>query len=137
MSMFTAMSTDLNDPAWVNYRSFFISMNANIAFDFSEEAKKMNLFGAENYLGDSFNLAKGLPMIRGKVLEFKPTFNQLKVFKGDEELLDEASQLNERLTNIKELTNNPYLKPVYDFFFGNSIPVAPFPEIERCLGLYP
>lgn len=35
MSMFTAMSTDLSDPAWVNYRSFFISMNANIAFDFS------------------------------------------------------------------------------------------------------
>ncbi len=52
-------------------------------------------------------------------------------------MLDEASQLNERLTNVKELTNNPFLKPVYDFFFGQSIPVAPFPEIERCLGLFP
>ena len=53
MSMFTAISTDIDDPAWVNYRSFFISMNANIIFDFSEQAKKMNLFGAENYLGDT------------------------------------------------------------------------------------
>ena len=75
MGMFTAMSTDLNDPAWVNYRSFFISMNANIVFDFSEQGKKMNLFGAENFLGDTTNWGKNLPIIRGKVLEFKPTFN--------------------------------------------------------------
>ena len=97
----------------------------------------MNLFGAENFLGDTTNWGKSLPIIRGRVLEFKPVFNQLKVFNGDQELVDEANQLNERLTNVKELTNNPFLKPVYDFFFGQSIPVAPFPEIERCLGLFP
>jgi len=75
MSMFTAISTDIDDPAWVNYRSFFISMTANIIFDFSEQGKKMNLFGAENYLGDTTNWGKNLPIVRGKVLEFKPVFN--------------------------------------------------------------
>ena len=34
----------------------------------------MNLFGAENFVSDT-NWAKNLPLITGKVLEFKPVFN--------------------------------------------------------------
>jgi len=34
-----------------------------------------------------------------------------------------------------EIFENPLLKPVFDFVFGHSIPIAPFPTVERCLGL--
>jgi len=34
-----------------------------------------------------------------------------------------------------EIYENPILKPVFEFVFGHSIPIAPFPTVERCLGL--
>jgi hypothetical protein len=34
-----------------------------------------------------------------------------------------------------EIYENPMLKPVFEFLFGHSIPIAPFPTVERCLGL--
>lgn len=45
-----------------------------------------------------------------------------------------------RINGIKdkknELQENKILRPLFDFIFGNTIPLAPFPEIERCLGLH-
>lgn len=34
-----------------------------------------------------------------------------------------------------EIYDNPMLKPVFEFFFGHTVPIAPFPQAERCLGL--
>ena len=31
--------------------------------------------------------------------------------------------------------NNPILKPVLNLIFNQPVPLAPFPEVERCLGL--
>ena len=29
------------------------------------------------------------------------------------------------------------MQPVFELFFGHTIPVAPFPQVEGCLGLRP
>jgi hypothetical protein len=34
-----------------------------------------------------------------------------------------------------ELYNNPILKPVLNLLFNQPIPLVPFPDVERCLGL--
>lgn len=44
-------------------------------------------------------------------------------------------RINEIKDKKNELQQNKILKPLFDFLFGNTIPLAPFPEIERCLGL--
>lgn len=36
-----------------------------------------------------------------------------------------------------EFWNDPILKPLIDLLFAHSVPVAPYPEIETCLGLTP
>lgn len=33
--------------------------------------------------------------------------------------------------------DNPILQPIVELIFGNSIPVAPYPTVEGCLGLKP
>lgn len=94
MGLFTSMSTDISDPQWTKYRSIFVSMTANIDFDFSEKSKKLNLPGAE-LIGADINLSKYVPLIMGRVLEFRPKFNELKVYHEEEELSNEARLLNE------------------------------------------
>jgi hypothetical protein len=36
-----------------------------------------------------------------------------------------------------EFWTNPMLKPIIEIFYGHSFPFAPFPQVERCLGLAP
>ena len=105
-------------------------------FDFSEKAKRLNVPGAE-LIGADIKLSKYMPLVMGRVVDFRPKFNELKVYHGDEELSNEARTLNEQLTDFKTLSETPGLKPITDFFFGQSIPIAPYPEYERCLGLLP
>lgn len=63
-------------------------------FDFSEKAKRFNLPGAE-LIGADINLSKYMPLIMGKVIDFRPKFNELKVYHENEELRNEARTLNE------------------------------------------
>lgn len=34
-----------------------------------------------------------------------------------------------------EFWENPLLQPFFELFFGHTIPLAPFPTVEGCLGL--
>lgn len=86
-------------------------------FDFSEKAKRLNLPGAE-LIGADINLNKYMPLIMGRVIDFRPKFNELKVYHENEELRNEARTLNEQLTDFKTLSETPALKPISDFFFG-------------------
>merc|ERR1712118_368095 len=81
----------------------------------------------------------GLPFIFGKVIEFEPTIKELKVFKGEREQLDEADFLNKKILNMRtdKFWDDPKIKPIVELIFGHKIPVAPFPEVERCLGIKP
>ena len=38
--VFAAVQTDVNDPAWKTFRSFFASVSGYVDFDFSEDAKQ-------------------------------------------------------------------------------------------------
>jgi hypothetical protein len=58
-------------------------------FDFSERAKRLNVPGAD------INLSKYMPLIMGRVIDFRPKFNELKVYHENEELSNEARTLNE------------------------------------------
>jgi hypothetical protein len=51
-------------------------------FDFSEKAKRLNIPGAE-LIGADINLSKYMPLIMGRVVDFRPKFNELKVYHED------------------------------------------------------
>ena len=69
-------------------------------------------------IGADIKLSKYMPLVMGRVVDFRPKFNELKVYHGDEELSNEARTLNEQLTDFKTLSETPGLKPISDFFFG-------------------
>lgn len=57
----------------------------------------------------------------------------------DKDLDKEAQLLNKKIMDMRyaDFWDNEILKPVVEFLFGNSIPVAQFPNVEKCLGLQP
>jgi hypothetical protein len=111
MELFQSISTDISDPAWQSYKSFFISMTAKMELDFSDDAKRLNIPVLENMLGEYASFLplgelsphKNLPIIFGRLLKFHPTVHELKVFDGSRELKDEADQLNAKISDIKQL----------------------------------
>ena len=134
---------------WKTYRKFFVSLNTIINFDFSKDQDESKILG-QDYI-DQFGSALGfeedilkqyklteiLPFIFGRVVDFQPKVNELKVFEEENELFDEADQLNNAINNMRthEFWDDPTIKPVIEFLFANTVPVAPYPEIESCLGL--
>ena len=154
MQQFMGFIIDLydNDPSkWTKWRSFYISMNTLIELDFSEDAKKIKIPGeqwisdlAKTFTGQDkeFTLPKmseNIPLIFGRVLDFQPTIHELKVFDGKTEMLSEAKTLNKAIMDARthEFWENPVLRPVFELFFGHTVPLAPFPTTEACLGLRP
>lgn len=105
--------------------------------------KYIDQFGSAIGFGEEilqqYKLSEILPFIFGHVAEFEPKVKELKVFKEERELRDEAERLNKIIYKMREgiFWEDPVIKPVADFLFGNAVPVAPYPEIERCLGLNP
>lgn len=47
--------------------------------------------------------------------------------------------MNKKINDMRynEFWENPIIKPVVELIFGHSIPVAAYPNIEKCLGLKP
>eukprot|EP00356_Strombidium_inclinatum_P013346 CAMPEP_0170482128 /NCGR_PEP_ID=MMETSP0208-20121228/2281_1 /TAXON_ID=197538 /ORGANISM="Strombidium inclinatum, Strain S3" /LENGTH=692 /DNA_ID=CAMNT_0010754929 /DNA_START=16 /DNA_END=2091 /DNA_ORIENTATION=- len=139
MEVFQALSADKNDPAWHNYKSFFISMSANVELDFSDKAKQLNLpdLGPFSMLlpQEPLQPGQGMPQIFGRLLKFTPTFNEVKVFDDEVEQTNEAADLNNRLQNLKEQQDNSGLKIITDLIFNQGIPLVPFPDVAPCLGL--
>ena len=84
-------------------------------------------------------MSEHVPLIFGRINDFSPNIHELKVFAGDIEVVDEADALNRAIMEAKthEFWENPVLQPVFEFFFGHTIPLAPFPQVEGCLGLRP
>ena len=98
---------------WINHRLFFISMDFDLAFDFSEDAKTIKV----PYKDTIANFAKTLgmekdfnklempkynqliPFIFARILDFQPTVREIKVFKEEQELFeemkDDAESLNQ------------------------------------------
>lgn len=80
---------------------------------------------------------KDLPAVFGRLLKFTPQVRELKMFKNGEELFDEADRLNAKINDYRQFEGDKNYKMLTDFVFGQGIPIAPFPEVSNCLGLYP
>ena len=97
------------------------------------------LFTGEERKFEIPKLSNHVPLVFGRVLDFVPNVHELKVFDGDREVHDEARSLNKAIMDARnhEFWENPVLKPILEMFFGNTMPLAPFPLVETCLGLRP
>jgi len=84
-------------------------------------------------------MSEHTPLFWGRVKNFKPEIHELKVFEGKYEIHDEAQKLNEAIMNANsaEFWDNPLLTPLKMLFDAHTIPLAPFPSVEGCLGLGP
>ena len=141
-----------NDPnKWNKWRSFYISMSTTVDLDFSEGAKKVQIPGEDwmNQMIKTFTgedktysfpkMTEHVPLIFGRVIDFNPKVHECKVFDGQREILSEEQALNKAIMDAKthEFWENPVLQPVFELFFGHTMPMAPFPQVEGCLGLRP
>ena len=98
--LFTQMNSDLTDPRWKVFRSFFTSAKVDIQLDLGEHTKKLRHWldhAIDIDLSDT-SMAK-MPFVTGRIKEIKPTIHELKVFKGDQELISEAHEV-QRLSLI-------------------------------------
>lgn len=142
LDLFDALNSDTDESFddeekmhWKPFRSFFISMKALIELDFSEQAKMFAPFGIR-----AQNLAQEVPSIFARLKKFDPIINELKVWKGEEEIISEAESLNEKIMSLKNFDMlgpliGSTVKPLIDQIFGMGFPLVPFPSIQRCLGL--
>lgn len=84
-----------------------------------------------------------LPMHFAKVKYFNPINKEVKVFQQDAQFMDdmpnEAAILDEKIKEMRshEFWENPIIKPIAEYLFGWAIPVAPYPQVESCLGFKP
>lgn len=74
-------------------------------------------------------MSEHVPLIFGRIVEFEPRVHEVKVFKSQVEYRDEAESLNKAINDMRthSFWENPVLQPVFELFFGHTIPVAPFP----------
>jgi len=76
-------------------------------------------------------MAKDIASIFAKIKRLDPKVNELKVFKGGEELMSEAERLNEKIMGLKTLPlgEAEFLRPFIEKILGHGFPLVPFPAI--------
>lgn len=82
MDLFSALNTDLTDEKWVFFRSIFVSSKLEIYFEFSESAKQTVYPG--DHLLPPPKMSEQMPYVFGKLKDFVPYINELKIYKGGE-----------------------------------------------------
>lgn len=128
MQLFESLSTDISDPAWTTYRSFFASVQAEAELDLSPSARHLKIPALDEILGDFANIIpyeelspyQNFPAVVGKLKKFTPKVKELRVFEDGRELRNEADELNEKITNIRsqQEKENKEWKLISDFLFG-------------------
>lgn len=96
MELFTSIVPEEDDPKWKEHNSFFMSLQGEMDFDFSDGAKVYKpalslegLTGTDLFdkmidpLNQDVNIAEGVPMIFGILKDFRPVVKELKVFDKD------------------------------------------------------
>lgn len=129
-----------DDPNWVTYRSFFTSLSLGMELDLSEQAKSHTPIH-EDFQAEGRKASSEMPFVFGKFKKFNPRISQLKVYKGESEMVAEANAMKKQFDDFKEdanyVSNMPVLKQIIETTIYNIVPLAPYPETERCLGLHP
>ena len=139
--LFSSLNTDIDDPKWSVYRSFFASAKLDIQLELGEHVKKFKHVGDHLIEFDTKDFVQKQPFIVGRIKDIKPTIHELKIFKREQEIVSEARTAQDKIDELynrrDKLYSNPAYKALLDTVFGQSIPLSPFPEIERCLGVNP
>jgi len=133
MELFSSIVPDDSDKNWKEHNSFFMSLQGEADFDFSEGAKVFKpkistegLTGTDLFdkmtdpMNQEVNLAEGVPLVFGILTDFRPVVKELKVFDRDGNAKnDEADSLNDKIMNLKELSRtNVGLKFVTEKIFS-------------------
>jgi len=148
-----------NNKEWRPFRKLFMSTGFEIEFDFSNDDQEMKMpfqdniegiakmFGVEREIGKlKFpKFSEILPFHFAKVKTFEPVNKEVRIFDSDSEsgsfndMPNEAQNLDEVIKTMRshEFWENPIIKPIAEYLFGYMIPVAPFPQVESCLGFKP
>lgn len=116
MDLFQSMAASADDKQWKEHVSFFLSLQGEVDFDFSDGAKvfkppkipgvpdAINDYGASLLEGKD-NMVEGVPIIFGMVKDFRPVVKELKVFDKDgNAMIDEADDLNDKIMNLNEMS---------------------------------
>ena len=76
-------------------------------------------------------MAKSVASIFAKIKRLDPKVNELKVFKGGEELMSEADSLNEKIMSLKTSPSGEAggLRSIAEKLLGSGFPLVPFPAI--------
>lgn len=102
MDLFQQVNTDVNDSDWHLFRSFFVSTSVDMQFEFGAHVKKMK------HVGDHIIQIEGLDTptnsfaVSGRILDLKPTIHELKLYRGDEELKNEARKVQQTIDKMYE-----------------------------------
>mmetsp|Transcript_38323 Transcript_38323/g.36681 ORF Transcript_38323/g.36681 Transcript_38323/m.36681 type:complete len:192 (+) Transcript_38323:1212-1787(+) len=114
------ISTD--SPHWVNWRSFFYSLSGKFSF---------KVLGA-----NPGPILEGNQFVKYNINDMDLNVEEFVVYKGDQEVKSEKEYYVEKLKLFKDKVNQSSLMSVLtNEMFPKGIPISPFPNIERCLGL--
>lgn len=108
MELFEPSIPSENDSKWKEHGSFFMSLQGEMDFDFSDSAKvfkpKVQLEGLTgtdvfdkltNPLYQQVNLSDGIPMVFAILKDFRPKIKELKVYDSNKKAqIDQADDLN-------------------------------------------
>lgn len=134
-NLFKQLDTDLSDERWSQFRSFFASVSIDAEIDVASKPTKMKHPLDHIVEIDMADMTSKPPFAAGRIKDLKPKIHELKVLKKDGKVSrDEAKSVQKKLD---ELFSGEASNPLASTTFGQSIPLSPFPEVARCLGLHP
>merc|ERR1712086_412985 len=82
-------------------------------------------------------MGKGsMPYIYGRIVDFTPRIKELNIKTNGELDKREGDTLNNFISNIKSKMDLPAIKMITGFF-NQGVPMVPFPNVQRCLGMKP
>ena len=90
LDLFQQMNTDVNDNDWELFRSFFVSTSVEVQFEFGAHVKKMKHPGDHIIQIDELAAPTNNIAVTGRIIDLKPTIHELKIYKGNDRMVDEA-----------------------------------------------
>ncbi|CDW76437.1 UNKNOWN [Stylonychia lemnae] len=116
----SGLSGDSSDgDEWLSWRSFFLNLRGDVTFDFQQNARY-----------------KGL--LTGKIKNFNLKTNEIKVFKGDQEIRAEENIYQQRLQEFASTLNGIDVDKLFDRIPAlKGIPIIAQSDSLKCMGLQP
>lgn len=102
MDLFQQVNTEDDSADWQLFRSFFVSATVDIEFEFGAHTKRMK------HIGDHIIQLEGVDapgrdqFVSGRIIDIKPKIHEIKLYRGDEQLKDEAGKVQDAIEKLYE-----------------------------------